>query len=392
MNRDGVKEKEIVIYLGTHKLVALAGEVGDGEPRIIRHAEIVNPDGFENGLVTNLERAAASLEALVDSLFSAKDSYGVESPRRDVSDIFTYVVLGNVKLKTYRFSSSQYFQGLRRTISSHEIRSVVSQTRSVATLPLSEFVLQAIPETFLVDDTANVTNPLGLEAHRLGVTLKIFTMDFQAFRNISKTFEAAEGTAEYGKCVDISTKAALREMILPGVLPVAVPVVVGFVMHAEALGGLLAGVTASGVLMAIFQSNAGGAWDNAKKTFEAGVEINGKMYYKGSDPHKAAVVGDTVGDPFKDTSGPSINILIKLMSIVALIIAPLIAIPTMDTQPTSSKEEIKIEKTITQEGENKIVENVEVKKIKDENGNVTVTTTKNGVTTVTTEKSVENKN
>lgn len=138
------------------------------------------------------------------------------------------------------------------------------------------------------------------------------------------TFEAAEGSAEYGKCVDISTKAAIRQMILPGTMAVVVPIIVGFVMGAEPLGGMLAGVTATGVLLAIFQANAGGAWDNAKKAFEEGVEINGKMYYKGSDPHKAAVVGDTVGDPFKDTSGPSINILIKLMSIVALIIAPLL--------------------------------------------------------------------
>jgi K(+)-stimulated pyrophosphate-energized sodium pump len=139
-----------------------------------------------------------------------------------------------------------------------------------------------------------------------------------------KTFDDAEGSAEYGKCVEISTKAAIREMILPGTLAVVVPIAMGFLMGAEALGGMLAGVTATGVLMAIFQANAGGAWDNAKKAFEEGVEINGKMYYKGSDPHKAAVVGDTVGDPFKDTSGPSINILIKLMSIVALVIAPLL--------------------------------------------------------------------
>jgi K(+)-stimulated pyrophosphate-energized sodium pump len=138
------------------------------------------------------------------------------------------------------------------------------------------------------------------------------------------TFQAAEGTAEYGKCVEISTKAAIKEMVLPGLLAVTAPVVVGFAGGAEMLGGLLAGVTASGVLMAIFQSNAGGAWDNAKKMFEEGVEINGQMYYKGSDPHKAAVVGDTVGDPFKDTSGPSLNILLKLMSIVALVIATMI--------------------------------------------------------------------
>lgn len=141
-----------------------------------------------------------------------------------------------------------------------------------------------------------------------------------------KTFQEADGKAQYGKCVEISTKAAIREMVLPGLLAVAVPVAIGLMpgMGKEALGGLLAGVTVSGVLMAIFQSNAGGAWDNAKKSFEEGVEINGQIYYKKSDPHKAAVVGDTVGDPFKDTSGPSLNILLKLISIVALVLAPFI--------------------------------------------------------------------
>ena len=136
------------------------------------------------------------------------------------------------------------------------------------------------------------------------------------------TFDAADGKAEYDKCVEISTKASLREMMLPGLIAVVSPVLIGFGGGAEMLGGLLAGVTVCGVLMAIFQSNAGGAWDNAKKMFEEGVEIKGKMYYKGSEPHKATVVGDTVGDPFKDTSGPSLNILLKLMSVVALVIAP----------------------------------------------------------------------
>jgi len=148
-----------------------------------------------------------------------------------------------------------------------------------------------------------------------------------------KTFEAADGKADYNKCVEISTEASIREMIKPGLLAVLAPVVVGFApgllgfgseMGAQMLGGLLAGVTVCGVLMAIFQSNAGGAWDNAKKMFEEGVNINGEMYYKGSEPHKATVVGDTVGDPFKDTSGPSLNILLKLMSVVALVIAPLL--------------------------------------------------------------------
>ncbi|MCD9185669.1 MAG: sodium-translocating pyrophosphatase [Pyrinomonadaceae bacterium] len=133
---------------------------------------------------------------------------------------------------------------------------------------------------------------------------------------------------EYDKCVAISTTASLKEMMLPGAIALVTPIIVGFAFGPEVLGGLLAGVTVSGVLMGMFQNNAGGAWDNAKKSFEAGVEINGKKEYKGSDAHKASVTGDTVGDPFKDTSGPSMNILIKLMSIVALIIAPHIAIKT----------------------------------------------------------------
>ncbi len=135
------------------------------------------------------------------------------------------------------------------------------------------------------------------------------------------TFANAETAAEYGKCVEISTKAALKEMVFPGLMAIAVPVLVGFIFGPEALGGLLAGVTVSGVLMALFQANAGGAWDNAKKMIEADIEIDGTVYSKGSDAHKAAVTGDTVGDPLKDTSGPSLNILIKLISIVALVIA-----------------------------------------------------------------------
>ena len=139
-----------------------------------------------------------------------------------------------------------------------------------------------------------------------------------------KIFEAADGKADYSKCVEISTQSAIKEMLLPGLLAIVTPVIVGFVFGAETLGGLLAGVTVCGVLMAIFQSNSGGAWDNAKKMIEEGIELDGQSYGKGSDIHKAAVVGDTVGDPFKDTSGPSLNILIKLMSVVSLVIAPLI--------------------------------------------------------------------
>jgi K(+)-stimulated pyrophosphate-energized sodium pump len=137
-------------------------------------------------------------------------------------------------------------------------------------------------------------------------------------------FESAHGTAEYAKCVEISTTSAIKQMVVPGLLAVLVPILTGFFGGKEMLGGLIAGVTVSGVLMAIFQANAGGAWDNAKKMFEEGIEFQGQKYYKGSDAHKAAVVGDTVGDPFKDTSGPSLNILLKLMSVVALVIAPLI--------------------------------------------------------------------
>ena len=143
------------------------------------------------------------------------------------------------------------------------------------------------------------------------------------FKEIPGIMEGT-GKPDYSKCVEISTKAALREMMLPGAITIISPVIIGFLMGAEALGAYMAGVAVSGVLWAIFQNNAGGAWDNAKKSFEAGVMINGEMTYKGSDAHKAAVTGDTVGDPFKDTSGPSMNILIKLTCLVGLVIAPIL--------------------------------------------------------------------
>jgi len=155
------------------------------------------------------------------------------------------------------------------------------------------------------------------------------------FREIPGIMEGT-GKPEYEKCVAISTKASIREMIAPGALALLSPVIVGFAFGPEALGGLLAGITVSGVLMGMFQNNAGGAWDNAKKSFEKGVMIDGKEYKKGSEPHKAAVTGDTVGDPFKDTSGPSMNILIKLTSIVALIIAPHISLKEHSAMPTPS--------------------------------------------------------
>ena len=144
------------------------------------------------------------------------------------------------------------------------------------------------------------------------------------FRTIPGIMEGT-GKPEYDKCVAISTEASIKKMMLPGAITILSPLIIGFAMGPEALGGFLAGATVSGVLMGMFQNNAGGAWDNAKKSFEKGVEINGEMYYKKSDPHKASVTGDTVGDPFKDTSGPSMNILIKLMSIVSLVIAPTLA-------------------------------------------------------------------
>ncbi|ROI05935.1 MULTISPECIES: sodium-translocating pyrophosphatase [unclassified Chryseobacterium] len=145
------------------------------------------------------------------------------------------------------------------------------------------------------------------------------------FREIPGILEG-KAQPEYEKCVAISTDASIRKMMLPGAIAIISPLLVGFIFGPEVLGGFLAGATVSGVLMGMFQNNAGGAWDNAKKSFEKGVDINGQTYYKGSEPHKASVTGDTVGDPFKDTSGPSMNILIKLMSIVSLVIAPTLAV------------------------------------------------------------------
>jgi K(+)-stimulated pyrophosphate-energized sodium pump len=144
------------------------------------------------------------------------------------------------------------------------------------------------------------------------------------FRTIPGIMEGT-GKPEYDKCVAISTDASIKKMMLPGAIAILSPLLMGFLLGPEALGGFLAGATVSGVLMGMFQNNAGGAWDNAKKSFEKGVEIHGEMFYKKSEPHKASVTGDTVGDPFKDTSGPSMNILIKLMSIVSLVIAPTLA-------------------------------------------------------------------
>ena len=192
-----------------------------------------------------------------------------------------------------------------------------------------------------------------------------------------KIFDEADGVADYGKCIDISTKASIREMVLPGLLAIIVPVAVGFIGGAEMLGGLLAGVTTCGVLMAIFQSNAGGAWDNAKKT----IEEDGR---KGTETHKAAVVGDTVGDPFKDTSGPSLNILLKLMSVVALVIAPSIAL-SVDTVTAYNEKAVTATIELHEKNETKEMKVL----VKEENGekNATVITTTevNGKKEVTVE-------
>lgn len=165
------------------------------------------------------------------------------------------------------------------------------------------------------------------------------------FRSIPGIMEGT-GKPEYDKCVAISTQASIKKMMLPGAIAIISPIIIGFLpgLGAEALGGFLAGATVSGVLMGMFQNNAGGAWDNAKKSFEKGVEINGEIYYKKSEPHKASVTGDTVGDPFKDTSGPSMNILIKLMSIVSLVIAPTLAqVEGRTSDEAKNKNEIKKE-------------------------------------------------
>ena len=165
------------------------------------------------------------------------------------------------------------------------------------------------------------------------------------FRTIPGIMEGT-GKPEYDKCVAISTEASIKKMMLPGAITIISPIIIGFILGPEALGGFLAGATVSGVLMGMFQNNAGGAWDNAKKSFEKGVEINGEVYYKKSEPHKASVTGDTVGDPFKDTSGPSMNILIKLMSIVSLVIAPTLA-SVHGNKPDATTDHLQPKNTIT---------------------------------------------
>lgn len=179
---EDLKNKCVVIYIGTRKLVAMIGEISGNHPRVFQWEETLSPEGFSKGLVVNLQSATVSVEKALNALLPA-EAWG---------QIPVYVVLGNSGLKMYRFSSCEYFSPDRRTISSHEIQSVVQQTRNVATLPLTESILQAIPESFLVNDMPAVHNPVGLEAERLGVTLQIYTMGFQNFRNIAKVFETLD--------------------------------------------------------------------------------------------------------------------------------------------------------------------------------------------------------
>ncbi|MAN59229.1 MAG: sodium-translocating pyrophosphatase [Flavobacteriaceae bacterium] len=210
------------------------------------------------------------------------------------------------------------------------------------------------------------------------------------FREIPGIMEGT-GTPEYGKCVDISTKAALQEMILPGLLTIVTPIVIGLLFGAEPLGGYMAGVCVSGVMWAIFQNNAGGAWDNAKKSFEAGVLINGEMTYKGSDAHKAAVTGDTVGDPFKDTSGPSMNILIKLTCLVGLVIAPILGGHTMKVDATQVSSEMYF---IDEDGNKTVLNDAQAKQIEEVSKEIVVSmSTENDVTTaeVTITTTIEGK-
>ena len=206
------------------------------------------------------------------------------------------------------------------------------------------------------------------------------------FREIPGIMEGT-GKPEYAKCVDISTKAALRQMILPGLITIITPLIVGFVFGAEPLGGYMAGVCVSGVMWAIFQNNAGGAWDNAKKSFEAGVEIDGKMEFKGSEAHKAAVTGDTVGDPFKDTSGPSMNILIKLTCLVGLVIAPILGGHSATEEGMALLEKQEVEVKVNTASNEKITFKVEL--LANSNDNATATVYKivevNGVEEVSTE-------
>jgi K(+)-stimulated pyrophosphate-energized sodium pump len=222
---------------------------------------------------------------------------------------------------------------------------------AIASAALTSLALFAAYVTFTGIDGINIFKALAMNS----VGKAAMDMVYEVRRQFKEIPGIMEGTGkpEYGKCVEISTKAALREMMLPGILTIGFPIAIVLLgklvygsdnqLIAEMLGGYMAGVTVSGVLWAVFQNNAGGAWDNAKKSFEAGVEINGEMTYKGSDAHKAAVTGDTVGDPFKDTSGPSMNILIKLTCLIGLVIAPILGSGQHDVKGSNACDKTKCE-------------------------------------------------
>lgn len=174
--------KEIVVFIGTRKIALLEGTLHPNHPVVTRFVTMQNPEGFSGGLVNDIDRAAASIFSLFEKLY----------PNEPLAELSCSVVLGNAKLKVYQFSSSQYYQGTQKTLSAYDIRSIVNQTRSVATLPLTEFILQSVPESFIVNDMSGIHNPIGLDAHRLGVDLKIFTMNFQDFKNLNRVFETLE--------------------------------------------------------------------------------------------------------------------------------------------------------------------------------------------------------
>lgn len=182
MNRDNQFQSEWCVYIGSHSLVGFEGEIGEGEARLKRYAILSRPEGFVEGGVSDLEGAAASIEKVLEAAGAPLGPH----------DMKVTAVFENSKLMTRTFSSSIYFQGSPRTVTAHEIRAIISQTRNVSTLPLSEVVLQAVPDSFLVNDMPSIRNPLGLEAQRLGVNLRLFTMDYRDFRNLSHAFEAAE--------------------------------------------------------------------------------------------------------------------------------------------------------------------------------------------------------
>lgn len=188
MNSDDATSPVTIIYIGTHKIVSVQASLEGRDPSVRKYFVLNDPEGFEKGFVSNLQKASQTLEAAFNALYERGESRPENAS--------CYVVLGNSKLRTYAYSSSIYYQGVQRTLGAEDMRNVIRQTRNVATLPLTEFILQSIPESYVVNDMENVRNPAGLEAHRLGVNLKIHTMNFQEFKNLSKCFEAIDVEVE----------------------------------------------------------------------------------------------------------------------------------------------------------------------------------------------------